>query len=130
MLLADYANVDSSGKLNVLGAFGRIYTSGFPARHDQMSLVVKLGSTLGEFGQKKTCTIRFVDEDKKVVLSFQPMPFEVPIPQKGTFPEVNFVIHLRDFVLPKAGLYEFEIYIDDDPEPIGSLPLTVELTPQ
>jgi uncharacterized protein DUF6941 len=44
LLLADYATVDASGKLNILGAFGRIYTNGFPARHSFMCLVVKLGS--------------------------------------------------------------------------------------
>jgi hypothetical protein len=129
LLLADYANVDSSGKLNVLGAFGRIYAPSFPARHGFMCLVVKLGSEWGEAGQEKECKVRFVDEDNKVLVSFPPIPFTIPSPNKEAFPEVNFIVQLRDFVFTRAGAFEFKIFIDDDVEPIGTLPLTVELRP-
>src|SRR5829696_4762255 len=125
LLLADYANVDSSGKLNVLGAFGRIYATAFPARHPYMCLVAKLGADWGESGQSKEFSVNFVDQDSQVVAIFPPLPFTIPSPSKENFPEVNFIIQLRDFVLPEAGSYQFVINVDG--EPIGTLPLTVDL---
>lgn len=43
LLLADFANVDAAGKLNIIGAFNRIYASKFPCRHPQMHLVKQGG---------------------------------------------------------------------------------------
>lgn len=127
LLLADYANVDSSGKLNVLGAFGRIYANVFPARHSQMSLVIKLGAGWGEAGQSKELKIMFVDEDRHPVMTLPLIPFIVPSLEKDVFPEVNFVIQLRDFILPRAGDYQFILLVDQ--VEIAVLPLTLELLP-
>ena len=128
LLAADYANLDTSGKLNLLGAFGRIYAYEFPARHPFMCLVCKLGAEWGEAGHSKEFQVRFVDEDNQVLAAFPPIQFTVPSPSKDAFPEVNFVMQLRDFVLPRPGLFKFATFVDG--EPIGSLPLALELRPK
>ena len=41
-VLADYANVTSDGKLNILGIFDRMNVLNLPAVHPQMNLVLRL----------------------------------------------------------------------------------------
>ncbi len=127
LLVADYANVDQGGKLNVLGAFGRIYAHQFPAVHASMHLVVKLGADFEDFNQQKGLTVHFRDADGKVLLALPTMNFTIN-PKTMPIPEVNFIIQVQNLMIPAAGQYDFEILVDD--EEIGVLPLTVEqITP-
>ena len=123
LLVADYANVDQGGKLNVLGAFGRLYAHQFPAVHASMYLVIKLGADFEDFGQPKTLTVHFRDADGKVLLALPTMNFTVN-PKAMPIPEVNFIIQVQNLMLPTAGQYDFEIMVDD--AEIGILPITVE----
>jgi hypothetical protein len=123
LLVADYANVDQSGKLNVLGAFGRIYAPQFPAVHASLYLVVKLGADFEDFGKPKTLTVHFRDADGKVLLALPSMNFTVN-PKNMPIPEVNFIIQVQNLMLPSAGQYDFEIQVDE--AEIGVLPIAVE----
>ena len=40
-VLADYANVTTDGKLNIMGIFNRIFASALPVVHPQMRLVMR-----------------------------------------------------------------------------------------
>jgi len=64
-LTADYANVTSDGKLNVMGIFKEINAYNFPARHASMHLVAKLAAELGEFEQTRNITVILMDADGK-----------------------------------------------------------------
>jgi len=123
LLVADYANVDQGGKLNVLGAFGRIYAPQFPAAHASLYLVIKLGADYGDFGKPKGLTVHFRDADGKVLMALPTMNFSVN-PNTMSLPEVNFIIQVQNLVLPSPGQYDFEILVDD--EEIGVLPIAVE----
>ncbi len=123
LLVADFANVDRAGKLNVLGAFNRIYAIDFPAKHSLMHLVIKLGAELGDVGTK-TFVAKFVGEDGAELLSFPPIEFKVPSPNKGETPETNFILQIRDLEIPQPGKYAFHIFVDGEEK--GILPVTVD----
>lgn len=123
LLVADYANVDQGGKLNVLGAFGRIYAPQFPALHASLHLVVKLGADIEDFGKEKQFNVYFRDADGKVLLTLPTIPFTLNS-KNMPVPEVNFIIQVQNLVLPSPGQYDFEIMVDDDE--IGVLPITVD----
>jgi hypothetical protein len=123
LLVADYANVDQGGKLNVLGAFGRIYASQFPAVHASMHLVIKLGADFEDFGKEKELRVYFRDADGKVIHFLPTIPFTLNS-KNMPVPEVNFIIQVQNLVLPNAGQYDFEVVVDG--EEIGVLPITVD----
>ena len=123
LLVADYANVDQGGKLNVLGAFGRIYAPQFPAVHASLHLVVKLGADFEDFGKSHVLHVHFRDADGKVLLALPGMNFTVN-PHAAPLPEVNFIVQVQRLLLPTAGQYDFEILVDEDV--IGVLPIAVE----
>ena len=123
LLVADFANVDQGGKLNVIGAFGHIYAPQFPAVHASLYLVLKLGADFEDFGQSRTLNVHFRDADGKVLLALPPLNFTIN-PKAMPIPEVNFIIQVQNLVLPSAGQYDFEVEVDD--EEIGVLPLTVK----
>ena len=114
-LAADYATVDASGKLNVLGAFNTIFASQFPTRHASMHLVVRLQPQLGEFGDTRQLRIELVDEDSTRLLE---MSGEVQIPDAHgeQQPEFTTVIGLQGVAFPHPGVYEFRLFVDKDSE--------------
>lgn len=120
LLLADYANMDQAGKLNVLGAFGRLSTAHFPVKHPSMYLVIKLAGERKDSGQTKQLSVKLVDDDGGELAMFR-MHFEVAT---ADVPEANFIIHFRDLEFPQADRYVFEVYVDD--VQVGVLPLKVE----
>ena len=126
-LAADYATVDASGKLNILGAFNTINAGQFPTRHASMHLVVRLQPELGEFGDTRQLRIVLVDADGNQLLE---MSGEIQIPQAvgGQQPEVNTVVGLQGLEFPHAGTYEFRLFVDKDQK--GSLPLYVRQAEQ
>lgn len=127
LLVADYATVDQAGKLSVFGIFSRIYAHSFPARHRLMYLITTLDVELGESGDTRTLTIKFTDPDGQEVWVYT-QNFETPKPEEGRQPEVNILLELRDFLFPKAGGYDFNVYIDKDFK--EHLPIDVELIPE
>ena len=123
LLTADYANVEQKGKLNVMGIFGQINSSAFPARHPEMHLVVSLVATPAEAGQTRQLTIRLMDEDGSSIFEWS-KPIEVPAYQvPGSRIEVNAILQLRDMVFEKPGTYEFRVLVDNDDK--GYRPLVV-----
>lgn len=126
LLAADYASVDASGKLNILGAFRTIYAQQFPARHELMHLVVKLRPALGEIGDTRTLRITLVDEDGNEHLEVK-SEFSIPT-AAGLRPEFNAVIGIRDLVFPKAGTYEFRLFVDREQK--GEIQIDVVERPQ
>lgn len=113
VLAADYANLERTGKLNVMGIFNDINVAAFPVRYPLMHLILKLGAELGEFSQSRTVTVKLLDEDGSEVLSI-PQRIDIPKSSGGRRPEMNFIMELRDVVFQKPGRYDFVILIDND----------------
>lgn len=113
LLAADYANITSDNKLNVMGIFNEINALEFPARHSSMNLVVKLGAELGEYGESRNLSVRFLDADGNTILNISG-PINVPVGQGGRQPEVNAILEIKDIIFPKPGPYQFVVVVDKD----------------
>ncbi|MBN1313505.1 MAG: hypothetical protein JXB30_19015 [Anaerolineae bacterium] len=113
LLAADYANLERSGKLNVMGIFNDINSATFPMRHPLMHLIFKLGTELGEINQKRTVTVKLLDEYGSELVNI-PQNIELPKRSGGRRPELNFIMELREIVFQKPGRYDFVILVDND----------------
>lgn len=61
---ADYANVSSDGKLNIMGIFQELNPPTLPFQLPQMYLVVSWGAGPAEFGSQKDCRVVFMGPDE------------------------------------------------------------------
>ena len=61
-VVADYALVDQSGKMSVLGIFQHIWVPQFPAMHPRLHLVLRLKGRRTEVGEHQV-QIKLLDED-------------------------------------------------------------------
>ena len=52
-VVADYALVDQSGKMSVLGIFQHIWVQQFPAMHPRLHLVLRLKGKRTEIGERR-----------------------------------------------------------------------------
>jgi len=111
-LLADAATVDASGKLNILGIFDRISTSGFPAQHPHISLVLRFTASMKEAGTHSVEILLSDPEGKEVLrlngeIKVGPGPLgsggRVAVPQ---------VINMERVVFPRPGRYAFDVSLD------------------
>ena len=113
-LLADAATVDASGKLNILGVFDRISTSGFPAQHPHISLVLRLAATMKEAGEHAV-EIVLKDPDGGEMMRMNGEIQVGPGPAlAGGQVRIPQVINIERLVFPKAGRYNFDIGVDGE----------------
>jgi hypothetical protein len=113
-LLADAATVDASGKLNILGIFDRISTSGFPAQHPHIALVLRFTASAKESGTHSV-VIRLSDPEGQEVLSLNG---EITVPSGpvggGGRMAVPQIVNMERIVFPRPGRYAFDISLDDE----------------
>ena len=62
-VLADYSNVSTEGKLNIMGIFEHIWAKSFPAVHPSAQLIMRFECGPAEFGTQKDIKIVVLDED-------------------------------------------------------------------
>lgn len=123
-LLADAANMDSNGKLNVLGVFDRIGTATFPARHPRMVLILRFAAPISAAGRHKvTITMRGPDGSQMVRVDGE-IQIKPKGPVAGGVIRVPHILNLDGLVFQHPGPHAFDI--DVDGEHHLSLPLTVE----
>jgi hypothetical protein len=126
LIVADHISYDNAtGKLNIIGAFGRIHAKQFPTRHPAMSVVVRLGAEIGDRAEDHNLIVALTDEDGAEILKISG-PFKIPFVE-GNRPEFNLVLDLRDLLFPHSGVYAFKVFVDDDEEPLGSTRLELVL---
>jgi len=113
LLTADYASVERpTGKLNVLGAFSRIFAKTFPCRHHRMAVVVRLKPDFGDHTDGRELSIVLSDEDGTELMQFE-IPLTFPLGEGGSRPEFQGVIELNNLLFPRPGSYEFTVLVDD-----------------
>lgn len=113
LLTADYASVEQpSGKVNILGAFTRIFAEQFPCTHRRMAVVVKIKPELGDHPNERELAIVLMDEDGTELMRFL-VPFAFQYGERGVRPEFSAVVELNNLQFAKSGVYEFEVYVDD-----------------
>ena len=120
-VVADYALVDQSGKISVLGIFQHIWVQQFPAMHPRLHLVLRLKGKRTEVGEHGV-QIRLADEDGLEILGGNgTVTFAEP--PAGVIDIEAGAILVFDVPFPHAGLYRFEITVDGDIK--AEVPITV-----
>ena len=120
-VVADYALVDQTGKISVLGIFQHIWVQQFPAMHPRLHLVLRLKGKRTEVGEHQV-QIRLADDDGTEILggngtvTFAEPPAGVVDIEAGA-------ILVFDVPFPHAGTYRFAITVDDEVK--AEVPITV-----
>ena len=118
-LLADAANVSREGKLNILGAFDRIYGSTFPLTWPRMVLITRFVASAAEYGTEKALEIVTLDADGKR-LSAATGKMSLPKGQAGRQLKINHVLPMT-MTFPSPGSYSIEILVNGEPKATVSL---------
>ena len=126
-VVADYALVDQSGKMSVLGIFQHIWVQQFPAMHPRLHLVLRLKGKRTEIGEHAV-QIRLADDaDTELLGGSGTVNFAEP-PAGVTEIEAAAVL-VFDVPFPHAGQYRFDITVDGERK--ATVPITVsQLPPQ
>jgi hypothetical protein len=110
-VLCDAANVDSHGKLNVLGAFDQVFAKSEPLMHPSCNLVVKMQFEAIEEGSK-ALRILFVDHDGKEVFPAINGTVEVKMLPGLRTASVQIVGTIQQLQFPHFGEYSIDIALD------------------
>jgi hypothetical protein len=115
LIVADAANLDvATGKINILGAFTRIFAKQFPAVHPRMAIVVKLAAdTPIETTDVRDFEGILTDADGHEV-ALVSGPVSIPRGEKGTRPDASIILELNGVGFTHAGFYKFTVYVDGD----------------
>lgn len=105
----DAANLEVSGKLNVLGIFDNIYAPQFPFVHHQCIFVAKIQGEPTEVGRHQL-TITFEDSEGNQILPAFKDVFEFP---QGN-PSHYCLIAMNGITYPSPGIYSTNIIVDDE----------------
>ena len=123
-LLADAANLDSNGKLNVLGVFDRIGTTTFPARHPRMVLILRFAAPISETGRHKVSIVLRGPDGTQMVRVDGEVQITPKGPVAGGIIRVPHILNLDGLVFHKPGPHAFDIEVGGEHH--LALPLTVE----
>jgi hypothetical protein len=125
-VVADYALVDQSGKISVLGIFQHIWVQQFPAMHPRLHLVLRLRGRRTEIGEHAV-HIRLVDDHGVEILGGSGSVTFAEPPAGVTEIEAAAIL-VFDVPFPHHGVYKFAITLDG--EGAAEVPITVSQMPQ
>jgi hypothetical protein len=125
-VVADYALVDQSGKISVLGIFQHIWVQQFPAMHPRLHLVLRLKGRRTEIGEHAV-HIRLVDDHGVEILGGSGSVTFAEPPAGVTEIEAAAIL-VFDVPFPHHGVYKFAITLDG--EGAAEVPITVSQMPQ
>lgn len=120
--ICDYAMIDKSEKLSVIGIFTRIGAPSVPARHGSLTVVLSFEVDPSDFGRAFDFAIDVVDEDGRPIIDPPTGTFSVPDGGVGRAP-INLLLNLQDVHFPRFGPYLFTVRVNGHPE--ASLELEV-----
>jgi hypothetical protein len=120
-LLCDAAT-DSMGKLNVLGAFDRVFMREVPGVYPACTVALRVRFERAEMGRHRF-EIRFVDQDGVPILAPLQGQVDVSFSSEAHSGSMNFVLNLVRIPFSYYGDYQLDLHLDD--RLMGSLPLTV-----
>jgi hypothetical protein len=122
---ADYANVSSEGKLNIMGIFQELNPPALPFQLPQMYLVVSWEAGPAEFGSRKDCRVIIMGPDEaegdQLSLDYQ---LVVPEPKRpGARAIFHQILGIGGLPIQKSGPHA--IYVLVGGETKGTVPLYV-----
>ncbi len=106
--ICDHAAASSGGKLDIRGIFHDLYAPGFPARQEQMTLVLVL-----EWDRRDSGRYNFRVDVRgpagKPALTVEGHSEVAPRPADRPPPRTRLVMPLKNIVFPEPGRYDFRI---------------------
>jgi hypothetical protein len=102
-LIADYAMVDQTGKLSLIGIFNRLWAPVFPSMQPVVFLV---SAWAGEPNRAVTSELRIWGPSKELIVGGQQ-----PV-QLGPDGRANGIYRLSPLPLPTPGTYTFELMLE------------------
>ncbi len=120
-LLCDCAT-DQQGKLNILGAFDRLYARKIPAVHPACAVAVRVRFSKFEDGDH-TIKINFIDDDGNPAGPALERPISVSVPEGENSAIRNIILNIQGLRLNKTGEFRFDFAIDG--QQVACLPLKV-----
>lgn len=122
---ADYANVSSDGKLNIMGIFQELNPPTLPFQLPQMYLVVSWNAVPPEFGSQKDCRVIIMGPDEtendQLTLDYQLI---VPEPRRpGAHAIFHQILGIGGLPIGKSGPHA--VYILVGGETKATVPLYV-----
>jgi hypothetical protein len=109
-VLADYANVTSDGKLNIMGIFNEINAQALPWVHPQMQLVFQASAGAAEWDAQKDITVKLLDADGNQVVSVGGQT-KIPKGMSGKPVLLNSVMSFVNVKFQTGGDYVMSILI-------------------
>lgn len=127
-LTADYTNVTSDGKLNIMGIFNQINASSFPSCHPSMYLVIKLAVDLKEESLDTMLNIKLRDQENKEIFGIT-IPIAPQDRHTGKPSEIQVILQLKDIIFPHPGKYQFVLLVENEHQAALQLDVTKIETP-
>lgn len=121
-LLADYANLTSDGKLNIMGVFDTIRATSVPVVHGQMVLVIRFETDPADRGRSKDLELRLLDADGTDLLKVDSnlqIALDAPL-----VASINQIIGLSRLRFEHFGRYVF--YVTVNGEQKADIPFEVQ----
>jgi hypothetical protein len=112
ILFADAANFSADGKLNLLGEFNILKTSGAQAILSGV-FVARIAGSAADIGSHRF-SLRILDADGQLVATSRTLDCPLTPPKvAGMPPRVWINMAMPALQLPAPGVYAFEVYFDD-----------------
>ena len=110
-LAADAANLSTTGKLNVLGAFNTVGGPEFPLRLPSMQIVLRFECMSGEFGEPKKVQVKLLAEDGQELGNLEA---ELLLGKDLGVPRLIFdhILPIKNIDFPEPGSYAVAIVIN------------------
>ncbi len=109
-LLADYANREEGGKLNVMGIFDVVRSDKFPYALPQLFVVVRLSAGPAEYGTTKNVELVLLNPDGKTIGKI-PARGKVPTPDGGGRANMEIVLRLVGVPFETPGRYAISVLV-------------------
>ncbi len=126
--VADFANVDTAGKLNIIGVFRDFNAQQFPLEVS-FYFVAMMEASPAEAGSMKTVRVVLMDEDARDTLFSQDVQFPVQQHElgRGQPITVQLVMQMHGVAFRRSGTYQIAVLVNGETK--KSLPLRVGLAP-
>lgn len=122
--VCDFASVERTGKMNVVGAFDTIHLQKTPATHDAMSIAVKLRVSPEECEEAKKIRISFLDDSGLSIIPGLETQVSLDRESAGPTAPLQIAVGLLQTRLPSFGRYSIQLEIEN--KLLASIPLYVK----
>jgi hypothetical protein len=113
---ADYANVASDGKLNIMGIFQEVNPPALPFALPQMFLVMTWDAGPAEFGSQKDCRVIFMGPDRNEGDSLT-LEYQLVVPESsrpGTRAIFHQILGIGGLPIARVGPHAMHVLVSGE----------------